>query len=328
VLFEVAPSKPETDDAAGPETGIVEHKSDSAPHGAEPSTREIRQITRKMAAQIEAGIQALIAAKAEGLKHVCLTDPEARMMPEGRLKRLQECHSFEAAVDQGLLVAAQACQEGADNKRLLPLVAAALQSEPDGITAVDADSGYWRGDDVVSLEKSGIDTCIPDGHTACDLHRSQPIGTTKGKMFSNVPLLYDAQTDTYRCPQNNVLALRRIAKRNGATFREYLAKSTCMGCALAEQCLTQKNAKKRTHKVAVQSEEIAKVLARFKEPEHHERYNGRGAAIETVFGFIRSVLGINRWQVRGKNKVATEATLIGCAYQIRKIQSRILAPST
>jgi hypothetical protein len=327
VLFEVAPSKSATDDFAERATEIVEHKSDTELSSTEPSTRARRQITRKMAAHIEVAIQALTAAKAEGLKHVSLTDPDARMMTEGRLKRLQECHSFEAAVDQGLLVAAQACQEGADNKRLLPLVASAQRSEPDGVTAVDADSGYWRGDDVASLEKSGIDTCIPDGHTACDLHRSQPIGTTKGRMFSKVPLLYDAETDTYRCPQNNVLALKRIAKRNGATFREYLAKSPCMGCALAEKCLTQKNAKKRTHKVAVQSEEIAKILARFKQPEHRDRYNNRGAAIETVFGFIRSVLRINRWQVRGKDKVATEATLIGCAYQIRKIQSAILAPS-
>jgi hypothetical protein len=326
-LFEVDPSKLATDEAVECATDIIEHKSDTEPDGAEPTTREALRITRKMAAHIEAAIQALIAAKTEGLKHVCLTDPDARMMTEGRLKRLQECHSFEAAVDQGLLVAAQTCQEGADNKRLLPLVAAALESEPDGVTAVDADSGYWRGDDVVFLEKSGIDTCIPDGHTACDLHRSQPIGTTKAKMFSNVPLLYDAQTDTYRCPQNNLLALKRIAKRNGATFREYLAKNTCMGCVLTEKCLTQKNAKKRTHKVAVQSEDIAKILGRFKEKEHQERYNDRGAAIETVFGFIRSVLGVNRWQVRGKDKVATEAKLIGCAYQIRKIHSRMLAPS-
>jgi len=325
------PEEPvQTDGADGPEEPVqtdgAEDKTGAASHCAEPPIRATRHLTRKMAGRIKAAIQSLESAKVEGLKHLCLTDPDARIMTEGRLKRLQECHSFEAAVDQGLLVAAQTSQEGADNKRLLPLVDDALKSEPHGVTAVDADSGYWRGDDVVSLEKRGIDTCIPDGHTACDLHRSQPVGTTKGKIFSKVPLLYDAQTDTYRCPQDNVLTLRRIAKRNGAAFREYLAKRSCVGCPLAEECLTQKNAKKRTHKVAVQSEEITKILARFKETEHQERYNNRGAAIETVFGFIRSVLGINRWQVRGAQKVATEAKLIGCAYQIRKIHTRMLAP--
>ena len=50
---------------------------------------------------------------AEGRKHLCLTDPDARMMGGGRERKVRECHSFEVAVDReaGLLVAAQASQE-------------------------------------------------------------------------------------------------------------------------------------------------------------------------------------------------------------------------
>jgi len=38
---------------------------------------------------------------AEERKHLCLTDPDARMMAGGRDKQVRECHSFEVAVDRG-----------------------------------------------------------------------------------------------------------------------------------------------------------------------------------------------------------------------------------
>ena len=50
---------------------------------------------------------------------------------------------------------------------------AARAQEPGGLTAVDADSGYFSGLEVVKLIEAGIDVCIPNSHTACDLHRGQ-----------------------------------------------------------------------------------------------------------------------------------------------------------
>jgi hypothetical protein len=283
------------------------------------------QITRKMAERIRMALRALEHAQALGLKQLCLTDPDARMMMEGRLKRLRECHAFEVAVDQGLLVAAQTYSGISDNARLIPLVDAARILEPEGIKALDADSGYWRGDDVASLQASGIDTCIPDSHTACDLHRSDPIGTTKQRIFSKVPMTYDPQTDAFRCPEDNVLTLIRTSKPHGQESKEYRAKKPCTDCSLVAQCLTQKSAKHRTLHVAVRRDEIQAILARFNEPEHQERYHHRGDAVETVFGFMRSVLRITRWQLRGTDRVAAEGKLIACAYQVRKIQSHIKA---
>jgi len=282
-------------------------------------------ITRKMFGVIEAALDALKSAQEEGLKHLCLTDPDARMMPEGREKRIRECHSFEVAVDQGLLVVAQTTSQGSDNSRLMPIIDAARPFEPEGIKAVDADSGYWRGDDVASLVASGIDTCIPDSHTACDLHRALPVGTTKERVFSKVPMIYDPQADTYSCPEGNILKLLRTTTNHGQEVKEYRATDLCTDCPLAAVCLQQKTAKRRHLEKAVRSEQIQAVLDRFNEPEHRKRYRRRGDCVETVFGFIRSVLGITRWQLRGSDRVAAEGKLIACAYQIRKIHSKIRA---
>ena len=50
---------------------------------------------------------------------------------------------------------------------------------------------------------------------------------------------------------------------------------------------------------------------------HLQRYR-RAPAIGTVFGFVRGVPGFVRWQVRGSERVAAEASLFKTAYHIRK----------
>src|SRR5207247_6062754 len=97
--------------------------------------------------RIKAALEALDQAIAEGREHLCLTDPEARMMPEGREKKIRECHSLEVAVDReaGLLVVGQTTQESHDNRRLLPLVEAAREHEPNGVVGVDGDRGDYGG---------------------------------------------------------------------------------------------------------------------------------------------------------------------------------------
>src|SRR5689334_3938299 len=104
---------------------------------------ETEPMSAQMLRRVAVGLQALAAAEAEGRKHLCLTDPDARMMFGGRERSTAECYSFEVAVDNGLLVVGQSSQESHDNTRLEPLVEAAGKHEPGGVTAVDADSGYY-----------------------------------------------------------------------------------------------------------------------------------------------------------------------------------------
>lgn len=277
-------------------------------------------LSRRMRQRIQAGVAALEAAEEEGRKHACLTDPDARMMGEGREKDVRECHSFEAGVDNGLLVLGQSTNCGNDNARLEPLVEAARNHEPDGLQKVDADSGYFHGATVVSLIQAGIDVCIPDSNTACDLHRDQPVGTTLLSITGTVAFDYDAEQDVYRCPEGNSLRFSQSRTGRGQDYRIYRAERSCKGCPLRSQCGTGRGTF-RTRHIAVNKDEITAHLARFSEPEHRERYRRRAPAIETVFGFMRAVLGYVRWQLRGSERVACEARLFKAAYQIRKIHA-------
>ena len=285
---------------------------------AEPAARP--PLGPRMEPRIKAASAAVEAAQEAGGGFVCVTDPDACMMGEGREKRIHECHSYEVAVDEdaGLLVVGRASQSPVDNPRLEPLLEAAALLEPGGIRSVTADSGYYGGDAVGRLLGAGIDVCIPDSNTAGDLHRGQPIGTIRSASRGSVALEYDAEADCYRCPEGN--ALLRSGRRQdcGQSVGVYRAERPCTGCPLAKDCLTQAGAKHRTVKRGEYADILEAARQRFGEPAHQDRYHRRGSAVETVFGFLRSALGFHRWSVRGKDRVASEARLFSMAYQLRK----------
>ncbi len=294
-----------------------------AEKAADPASQAPGQtLTRRMRQRVEAAAAALDAAMAEGRKHLCLTDPDARMMGEGRSKRVQECYSFEVVVDRedGLLVAAGVTQEASDTGRLEPLVEQAKAHEPEGVTAVDTDSGYFSGGGVGRLIRAGVDTCIPDCNTAGDLHRGQPAGTIRAQGRGSILFEYDAAADVYRCPEGNELRREQTREEAGQKVAEYKACRSCEECPLAKQCLTQKGAKHRMLKVSEYEAELTAARERFNEPEHRARYTHRGEVVETVFGFVRGTLGYVRWLLRGKERVECEARCIKVGYQLRKVQ--------
>lgn len=306
----------------------LEGLSEAATGGANepPAVAESTEpMSPKMLQQVAAGINALQEAEADGRKHVCLTDPEARMMYGERQRGTRECHSFEIATDNGLLVAARASQEPHDNPCLGPLVEMARQHEPKGVVAVDADSGYYTGETVAALLREGIDTCIPDSNTAGDLHRGQAIGTTRDRTRGKVAFTYDPETDAYDCPEGNTLVRTEHRYQDGQYVTVYRAQEPCVECPQRSDCLTQKNAKRRTMKVGDDQGLLDAARLRFSEPEHQNRYHHRGEKVETIFGFLRGTLGFTRWLLRGAEKIECEAKLFKAAYQFRKVHRAWLA---
>ena len=309
-----------------PSSTVPDGQAQSVPTGsAAASDSAPCVISPRMRKRIEAGIATIEAAEAEGRKHACLTDPDARMMGEGREKHVREGHAFEVAVDNGLLVAGQSSNSAADNPRMAGLVEAARKHEPDGLHAVDADSGYYSGAAVAALLAEGIDVCIPDSNTACDLHRDQPIGTTLSRITGSVAFEYNSERDVYTCPEDNVLVFHQSRTERGQDFRIYRAARSCEDCPLRSQCGRKDLGKHRTLHILANKDIMDAHLARFSEDAHRERYARRGAAVETVFAFIRAVLGYRRWQLRGSERVECEAQLFKTAYQIRKIHHRFAA---
>ena len=287
-----------------------------------PVVGEAKRMTARMRRQVQKAKSAIESAQAEGRKNVCVTDPDARMMCGTRENKIQECHSFEAVTDNGILVCAQSSQANNDNGRLESLVDAARKGEPEGVSAVTADSGYYSGDMIARLAALGIDTCVPDSNTAADIRRGLPVGTTAGELKRTVLFTFDVKQNCYRCPEANVLRHTHDRQVQGQMVSIYRAARLCTGCPLASECLADAKTKRRNYSVAHNKPLLDSLRQRFCERGHRERYHQRAAAIETVFAFLKRTLGFTHWLLRGTERVAAEASLFKIAYQLRKIHVR------
>jgi hypothetical protein len=279
------------------------------------------RLTRRMLARIADSIPVLRAAIAAKLKHVSLTDPDARMMGYGRHKIKDMCHSYEAATDNGFLVSGGTSNCAADTSRLLAIVENAKQGDPTDITHVDADSGYFSGRAVGALLLEGLDVCIPNAFTACDIRRGLPHGTTASALRGSVPMEYNAVNDQYTCPEGNVLQLKSTQRNRGSDRKVYRAKNLCTGCPLKSECMVNVDAKYRNLYVTIDFDLLKEYQERFKDADHRARYHHRAPAIETVFAVIRQTMGVNQWSVRGAKRVEAESQIISAAYQLRKLHA-------
>jgi transposase len=270
-----------------------------------------------MLARVRQAVRALEEVT-NGQKHLSLTDTDAQMMKEGRTKRIMECHAFEIAADNGLLVCAQSSQSPTDNNRLMGLFAAASEHEPEGVHLLVADSGYYGGDNVALLEQTGIATCIPDSNTA----RAIRCGLAVGDSGSGAAAMtYEADTNSYRCAQGRFLSFVQRRQHAGCEVDVYRAEKSCQDCALRKECMKSDTGTRRMLKVPVHRDKIEQIRSRFLNPEHQKRYHERGKNVETVFAFLRTAMNFNRWSLRGKERVASEAALLRVSYQIRKVHS-------
>lgn len=299
-------------------------RSKPVPGSTEASEVRTVTVTPRTLTRVREGKAAIERGQAEGKAFVCLTDPDAQMMSGGRQRRSLECHSFEAVVDNGLVVASGATQVVNDNSRLTPLVESAQQNEPGGVIEVTADSGFYAGDAVAELEQAGIQTCVPDSNTAAAMRRGRLI---QSRIESgSVQFVYDPTADCYRCPQGNELRRLTERKQHGQQLTKYRAIRDCTGCPLAPVCLKQPGAKRRTFNIGVHNKLLEDLRLRFNDASHRALYHQRAPATETVFGVLRGTLGYTRWLVRGKHAVSCEAWLFTLAYQFRKIhRKRVLA---
>lgn len=256
--------------------------------------------------------QTLERARNEGAKHVSLSDPDARMMPIGSRRVVSMGHGLELAVDSGVLVAGSSTSEPSDTGRLQPLVKEAQIHDPAPVKAVVADSGYFDACDIVSLESEGLEVVVPDSTTVSRMRKGEPVSQEDPVHFEKV----DGR-DAYRCPEGNILTRKGPVGKRGRFL--YRASKPCTDCPLAQVCLKNPGAKRRTLSVRPHAERMKPYLQSFDDPATRSKYYARGPGVETAFAVFRQILRFVHWSVRGAAKVAAEAELLKCAYMVRKV---------
>jgi transposase len=110
------------------------------------------------------------------------TDPDSRIMVNGATKSFEQSYNCQAAVDDKaqVIVAANVTQQANDKRQMEPMVGKLKENtggrEP---RKLSADSGYFSEENVIILEREGIDGYIA---TEKQKHGQEPLRAERGRI--------------------------------------------------------------------------------------------------------------------------------------------------
>jgi len=150
------------------------------------------------------------------------------------------------------------------------------------------------------------------------------------KSYQNNPFLkdnfiYDGSTDTYTCPNDQLLILTQITtqthKRTGyKSALKIYACENCSGCPFYAECCRAQTEKNRIIKVNEKLEAYKQQARKnLKSEKGITLRKQRGVEIESCFGDIKHNMGFRRFHLRGIEKVKAEWSIVAMAHNLKKI---------
>ena len=312
------------------------------------SVREARKLERltREAAQLRAWLQANPQDRRGGQRNKVRqsnrTDNQSAKMATG--KGVIQGYTGVAAVDakHQIIVEAQAHGVGQEQELLVPVVAALKeQLRPD--TEVITDAGYHSKDNVAHLAQQGIVATIPDnGYRKRDpryadqakykdrpdpLHDKSP-KDDKPKLFG--PKDFEPAQDHSHCICPAGKRLYRNGHHHDLNGLEAVkftgAQRDCLNCKLRDKCLRNPQ-RTKVRQVAIftgptpgKPETAAQRMQRHVDSELGRlRIGQRFAIVEPVFGNLRSNKGLDRFTLRGRQKVEGQWRLYCLVHNIEKL---------
>jgi transposase len=276
-----------------------------------------------------------------GIRKSNRTDNESAKMATN--KGVIQGYTGVAAVDSRhqIIVEAQAHGTGSEQELLLPIVKATAAHRTDQ-TLITADAGYHSDANLKALAEQAIPALVADNGMRKrderfkdqDKYKALPdplydkAHPKKGaRHYRPKDFDYDPETGTCLCPAGKAL-YQNGANCNhkgliGTKFQGALR--DCVPCDLREKCLRTPE-KTKTRQVIFfrgKAEAPESATNRMKRAIDSERgrdlYGGRFATVEPVFGNLRHNKRLNRFTLRGRQKVDGQWKLYCLVHNIEKL---------
>jgi transposase len=247
-----------------------------------------------------------------GEKEVNLTDKEAVTMLH-RQHRREPSYNGQIAVEKtnGVIVAASLSNNPADYGALKELIEQTHENIGEKPSVVLADSGYSSYENLGYLEEQEITGYIPD-----QWGESMSKGTRKNPGFDKSRFAYQAETDTYCCPEGKKLIFRGLLTRIDKPAIRIYRGTACSNCEKRPECT---RASCRTVSQDPREHLIQKMRQRLKSAEGRSIYERRKTIVEPVFGDIKQNRRVREFLLRGTIKAQGEFLLLCITHNIRKI---------
>jgi transposase len=240
---------------------------------------------------------------------VSTTDPDATLMHKKGGGGAHLGYHTHYVVDGGksriIVQALVTPSEVQDNQPMLDLlwrVCFRWRLQPKQVTG---DTKYGTIENIKAIEDAGMRAYIP----------LRNFEDSRG-VFGKQRFVYEAEADQYRCPQGEVLRLRAHYYTEGMKF--YRANSTaCNGCALKSQCTTTETG--REIRRYFDEEYVERVRAYQSTAAYQKALAKRRVWVEPLFGEAKQWHGLERFRLRGLEKVNIESLLIATGQNLKRL---------
>lgn len=301
------------------EVAIKDLEAQNATAGEGVLTRlpERLKEAKELQQQVEAALQQVKAE--EGRTHLNLTDEDAVLVKSRQgivagynAQAMVSPLKLEVAGRTGMFITAEEVVNAAhDYDQLVPMIEAAEENTGQAAEVTLADGGYHSGANLRECEKRGSEVLTVEAQTkALD-------GPYHKDNFT-----YDAQSDTYTCPEGQTLTCRGMRKhhrKKEEKVRLYRSVAkVCRACPAFGQCT-----KDERHGRSIEVSEYEDVLRRHRQvmatPQAKEKYKLRKTLPEPTFGIMKEALGARRFLLRGLQNVRAEWALLATAFNLRTL---------
>ena len=172
-----------------------------------------------------------------------------------------------------------------------------------------ADKGYYDGEDIAECEKTSTTCFVPE----VEKGRQAPDAKYNHKNFK-----YIRETDSYVCPQGNILIARKPRmKKDGKFNYAYTNAAACHSCPCREKCTNDKNGRQI---IRSPYQDILDMMnARMRTNEAHQIFGERKKIVEHPFGTTKHIWGYRQFLCRGQDKTTAEQSLVFLAYNFRRV---------
>jgi transposase len=282
----------------------------------EPTRRRVKRIERLEQAQVILD-QRRQARKEHGKDPSTVSinpqEPDAVVQPQ---KDKRFAASYKPSVLANSARVILACEMHASSE--ISVVPALLDSANKQGTIDTAlfDAGYCTADVITATRERSIELLCPEGHSMGDDWNKH-----SDKQFPKSRFIYQAEQDSYRCPNNQTLTPVSRYKGNATApgYVEYGCHA-CIDCPIKANC-TRSTTGRTVKRYLIDTERDALRL-KMTDTNNRERYKQRQAMVEPVFSYLRGVQGLRRFHRKGLAGVRVEFALHALAYNLGRVLAR------
>ena len=201
-----------------------------------------------------------------------------------------------------------------------------------------ADAAHGTGENLAGMEEREVTFYTPlespspeEGNPAKrgDPRQAVPeadwtkLPRNRDKKLDKTCFVYDPEADCYYCPMGRSLPREQLKRDKGREPRTVYRCKHWEDCPLAGDCRDQKSQRGRSLSRDSYEPLREQMAQRMKSAEAQAVYPKRMHTAETPFAYIKGVIGVRQFLLRGLEKVKLEWTWVCTAYNVVRLLSDV-----